>query len=206
MHAALHKARPLGPDRKASNESAPVWLTNKAPLATIAAADGRGQLPCLIIRNATHPSSSARRSNFASPKGTTCAAVARELGCDPGSLSDRVKTADGSGCEPDANPFQTAEGLRRLKRENERLKRENEILLIASAFFASRQLQPRLRRRPSSLSCSCSKGPGPSPKCATPSSPTTRSGRQSRGTGPPRAASIAATTAPSTSRSRYRRR
>lgn len=41
---------------------------------------------------------------------------------------------------PDANPFQMAEDLRRLKRENERLKRENEILLKASAFFASRQL------------------------------------------------------------------
>ena len=33
-----------------------------------------------------------------------------------------------------------AEDLRRLKRENERFKRENEILLKASAFFASRQL------------------------------------------------------------------
>ena len=34
---------------------------------------------------------------------------------------------------PDGNPFQMAEDLRRLKRENE-------ILLKASAFFASRQL------------------------------------------------------------------
>ena len=29
---------------------------------------------------------------------------------------------------PDVNPFQMAEDLRRLKRENERFKRENEIL------------------------------------------------------------------------------
>ena len=41
---------------------------------------------------------------------------------------------------PEDNPFQMAEDLRRLRRENERLKRENEILLKASAFFASRQL------------------------------------------------------------------
>lgn len=72
--------------------------------------------------------------------GTTYAEVARGLGCDPGSLSDWVKKADAAECAPGDNPFQMAEQLRRLKRENERLKRENEILLKASAFFASRQL------------------------------------------------------------------
>jgi transposase len=44
------------------------------------------------------------------------------------------------GADKSDNPFQMAEDLRRLRRENERLKRENEILLKASAFFASRQL------------------------------------------------------------------
>lgn len=72
--------------------------------------------------------------------GTTYAEVARGLGCDVGSLADWVKKADAAGPAPDANPFQMAEDLRRLKRENERFKRENEILLRASAFFASRQL------------------------------------------------------------------
>lgn len=48
--------------------------------------------------------------------------------------------ADTAGPAPDANPFQMAEDLRRLKRENERLKRENEMLLKASALFAGRQL------------------------------------------------------------------
>ena len=72
--------------------------------------------------------------------GTTYAEVARGLGCDAGSLSDWVKKADAAGSAPDANPFQMAEDLRRLRRENERLKREKEILLTASAFFASRQL------------------------------------------------------------------
>ena len=65
--------------------------------------------------------------------GTTYAEVARGLGCDPGSLSDWVKKADAAECAPGDNPFQMAEQLRRLKRENE-------ILLKASAFFASRQL------------------------------------------------------------------
>lgn len=65
--------------------------------------------------------------------GATYAEVTRGLGCDAGSLADWVQKAD-------ANPFQMAEDLRRLKRENERIKRENEILLKASAFFASRQL------------------------------------------------------------------
>ena len=71
--------------------------------------------------------------------GTTYAEVARGPGCGAGSLSDWVKKADAAGPAPDGNPFQMAEGLRRLKRENERLKRENEILLKASALFASRQ-------------------------------------------------------------------
>lgn len=72
--------------------------------------------------------------------GTTYAEVARGLGCDADSLSDWVRKADAAGPAPDANPFQMAEDLRRLKRENERLRRGNEILLKASALFASRQL------------------------------------------------------------------
>ena len=72
--------------------------------------------------------------------GTTYAEVARGLGCDAGILADWVKKADAAGPAPGANPFQMAEDLRRLKRENERLKRENEMLLKASAFFAGRQL------------------------------------------------------------------
>ena len=72
--------------------------------------------------------------------GTTYAEVARGLGCDAGSLSDWVKKADAAGPAPDANPFQMAEDMRRLKEENKRLKRENEMLLKASTFFASRQL------------------------------------------------------------------
>ena len=38
------------------------------------------------------------------------------------------------------NPFQVAEENRKLKREIRRLSEENEILLKASAFFASKQL------------------------------------------------------------------
>ena len=72
--------------------------------------------------------------------GTTYAEVARGLGCDPGSLSDWVKKADAADAPRGENPFQMNDDLRRLKRENDRLKRENEILLKASAFFASRQL------------------------------------------------------------------
>lgn len=67
---------------------------------------------------------------------TTYAEVARGLGCGAGSLSPTGSRRPAS----DANSFQMAEDLRKLKRENERLKRENEILLKASAFFASRQL------------------------------------------------------------------
>lgn len=74
--------------------------------------------------------------------GTTYAEVARGPGIDPGSLSSWVKQADrrAEGDPGSQDPFQMAEDLRKLRRENERLKRENEILLKASAFFASKAL------------------------------------------------------------------
>ncbi len=73
-------------------------------------------------------------------RGATYAEVAREIGVDPSSLADWVRRASATAPDAEANPFQMAEDLRRLRRENERLRRENEILLKASAFFASRQL------------------------------------------------------------------
>ena len=70
----------------------------------------------------------------------TYAEVALRLGVDPGSPSSWVKQADrrAEGDPKSQNPVQTAGDLRRLRRENGRLKRENEILLKASAFFASK--------------------------------------------------------------------
>lgn len=73
-------------------------------------------------------------------RGDAYAEIGRELGVDPGSVSDRAKRADAAGSDPSANPFQVAGENRRLKRENERFRRENEMLLKASAFFAGRQL------------------------------------------------------------------
>ncbi len=73
-------------------------------------------------------------------RGGTYAETARELGVDPGSLSDWVKKADTAQAPPEDNPFKVAEENRRLRREVERLRRENEVLLKASALFAGRQL------------------------------------------------------------------
>lgn len=72
-------------------------------------------------------------------RGGTYAEIGRELGVDPGSVSDWVKRADAAGSDPSADPFRVAEENRRLKRENERLRRENEMLSKASAFLAGRQ-------------------------------------------------------------------
>ena len=72
-------------------------------------------------------------------RGGTYAETARELGVDPGSPSDWVGRADAAQAPPEDNPFQMAEDLRRLRRENERLKRESEVLLKASALLAGRQ-------------------------------------------------------------------
>ena len=73
-------------------------------------------------------------------RGGTYAETARELGVDPGSLSDWAKRADAAQAPPEDDPFQMAEDLGRLRRESERLKRESEMLLKASVFFAGRQL------------------------------------------------------------------
>ena len=75
--------------------------------------------------------------------GTTYAEVARGLGVDESTLRGWVKKADAAGGgEPGGpqGPFQMEEELRRLRRENAQLRRDNEILLKASAFFASRNL------------------------------------------------------------------
>lgn len=78
---------------------------------------------------------------YESKSPCTYAEVARELGIDAGTLSKYVAQArPGEDADGSDNPFQMADDLRKLRRENERLRRENEILLKASAFFASRQL------------------------------------------------------------------
>ena len=58
---------------------------------------------------------------------------------DPGSLAAWVKATEGSPVGEE-NIFQMKENLRHLQKENARLKEENEILLKASAFFASKSL------------------------------------------------------------------
>lgn len=77
---------------------------------------------------------------YRSTEGATFASIGRELGVDPSSIATWVRKADSAHEAPSSNPFQLAEDVKRLKRENQRLKRENEILLKASAFFASKQL------------------------------------------------------------------
>lgn len=73
---------------------------------------------------------------------TAYAEAAHGLGVDPGSLSSWAMRADrrAEGDSESQDPFQMAGGLRRLRRGNGRLKRESEILLKASAFFASKAL------------------------------------------------------------------
>lgn len=73
-------------------------------------------------------------------RGGTCAEIAGELGCDAGSIPDRVKRADAAQASPEDSPFKVAEENRRLRREVERLRREDEMLLRASAFLAGRRL------------------------------------------------------------------
>ena len=71
---------------------------------------------------------------------TTYAAVARDLGVDDGTLSKWVREADGATGDPGDNPFVMQEQIRQLRRENARLREENEILLKASAFFATKTM------------------------------------------------------------------
>ena len=49
-------------------------------------------------------------------RGTACAEVAREAGVDPSGLADWVGRASAAAPDAEADPFRTAEGLRRLRR------------------------------------------------------------------------------------------
>ena len=55
-------------------------------------------------------------------------------------LSDWMKKAQNADGSREGNPFQMQEEIRQLRRENARLKEENEILLKASAFFATKTM------------------------------------------------------------------
>jgi transposase len=71
---------------------------------------------------------------------TTYAAVARELECEPGSLSDWIKKATDADRSQEDSPFQIAEEICQLSCENARLRKENEILLKTCTFFAHKRL------------------------------------------------------------------
>lgn len=99
-------------------------------------------------------------------RGCAYAGLAREPGCDAGSISDRVERAGAAGAAPDRNPFQMAGEPRGPRRGNDRPRTESGMLLKASALFASRQLQGRPRRGPSSRSYRPTGAPGGSRTCA----------------------------------------
>ena len=128
-----------GSSVSAATESAPFPLTHGVPFRHDAVNGERGH-------GMGHPSpkySAEFKQQAVRPyggRGGTYAETARELGVDAGSISDWVKRADTAQASPEDNPFKVAEENRRLRREVERLRRENEVLLKASAFFASRQL------------------------------------------------------------------
>lgn len=73
-------------------------------------------------------------------RGGAYAEMAGELGCDAGSISDRVERADAAQASPEDDPFEVAGENRGLRREVERLRRESEMLLKASAFLTGRRL------------------------------------------------------------------
>ncbi|WP_291290126.1 transposase [Enorma sp.] len=120
-------------------ESPPFPLTHRVPFGHDAVDGERGH--GMGRPSPRYPAGFKRRAvRLYGERGGTCAETAREPGVDPGSLSDWVRRADAAQAPAGGDPFQTAEGLRGLRRGNERPKRENEILSKASAFLAGRQL------------------------------------------------------------------
>lgn len=99
-------------------------------------------------------------------RGCTYAELAREPGCDAGSISDRVKRADAAGAAPARNPFQMAEELRRLRRENDRLGTENEILLKSWCLLRQPSAVGSAAKGLSSRSYRPTRAPGGSRTCA----------------------------------------
>jgi transposase-like protein len=74
-----------------------------------------------------------------------CKRIGPQLGILPDTLRGWCKQADiDDGLAPGVTTAESEE-LKRLRRENAELRRANEILQTASAFFASAELDRRLR-------------------------------------------------------------
>jgi transposase-like protein len=74
-----------------------------------------------------------------------CQRIGPQLGILPDTLRGWCKQADiDDGLAPGVTTAESEE-LKRLRRENAELRRANEILQTASAFFASAELDRRLR-------------------------------------------------------------
>lgn len=76
---------------------------------------------------------------YRSADGATFASIGREIGVDPSSVANWVRRAEGATTHA-GDPFRMDEEPRMLRKESARPREENEILLKASAFFASRGL------------------------------------------------------------------
>jgi transposase-like protein len=74
-----------------------------------------------------------------------CKRIGPQLGILPDTLRGWCKQAEiDAGLSPGTTSAESEE-LKRLRRENAELRRANEILQTASAFFASAELDRRLR-------------------------------------------------------------
>lgn len=74
-----------------------------------------------------------------------CKRIGPQLGIQPDTLRNWCKQDDiDAGRAPGTTTTETAR-IKELERENRELKRANEILKTASAFFASAELDRRLR-------------------------------------------------------------
>lgn len=123
----LVRREPPQPLRDES-ESAPNPLTGRVPFRHRCRCGGTEADHGKTAPEAHGGAQAARRAAAQRGGGTAYAEAAREIGADPPSLADRVRRASAAAPDAEASPFQTAEGLRRLRRENERLKRESEML------------------------------------------------------------------------------
>ena len=73
-------------------------------------------------------------------RGGTYAEIGRELGVDPGSVSDWVKRADAGGLRPVGQPLPGRRGKPQAQEGERAAQARERDTLKASAFFASRQL------------------------------------------------------------------
>lgn len=80
-----------------------------------------------------------------SSRWAAISSIAGKIGCTPQTLHSWIVKAERDSGKRSGTPFDVADKLKKLERENRELRQANEILRKASAYFAQAELDRRFK-------------------------------------------------------------